>query len=89
MATKITELTPILVEKTCDKCGGYIRLVKECDDGFHLLRNTKYWYEYKCEKCGDTIVTENPIILRTIKFINKETDESYKLIPTNGLFIQT
>lgn len=89
MSVKITELTPVLVEKTCDKCGGYIRLSQECSDGFHLLRSTKYWYEYKCEKCGDIIVTETPIILRTIKFINKKTDEKYTMIPNNGMYIQT
>ena len=89
MAIKITEVTPVIIEKTCDKCGGYIRLHQECNDGVHVFRKTKYWYEYKCDKCGDIIRSDNPIVLRTIKFINKENNVKYNLIPNNGLFIQT
>ena len=89
MAIKMTELTPVLIEKTCDHCGGLIRLYQTCDDGVHIFRKTKYWYEYKCDKCGDIIKSDVPLVLRNIKFIDKENNTKYDLIPINGSYIQS
>ena len=48
---KLTKLQPVLVERTCEYCGdGLLRLKEQCDDGIHLFRETKYWYEYECKK---------------------------------------
>ena len=88
MGTKLTKLTPALVEKTCDKCGGLIRLHQECDDGVHVFRKTKYWYEYKCDKCGDIIKSDFPLVLREIIFIDEENNTKYDLVSMNGLYIQ-
>ena len=76
---KIIKLQPVLLEKTCDYCGdGLLKLKEQCDDGFHLFRKTKYWFEYECKKCGRITKSDKPFKLRDIVFVDPETKQYYR-----------
>ena len=76
--SKSTKLIPILTERTCEYCNdGLIRFNKKYDDGFHLFRDTKYWYEYECKKCGKIIKSDKPLRLKSISFVDEETGKQY------------
>ena len=86
---KLTKLQPVLVERTCGYCGdGILRLKEQCDDGMHIFRKTKYWYEYKCKKCGKITKSDTALKLREIVFINPDNPkERYTPCVDNGLLI--
>lgn len=85
---KITKLIPVLVERTCEHCDdGILKLKKQCDDGFHVFKKTKYWYEYECKKCGMITKSDHPLKLREIVYIDKETKNQYQAYPNNGIII--
>lgn len=78
---KLTKLTPVLVEKTCEYCGdGLLKFKKTHDDGFHVFRNTKYWYEYECAKCKTVIKSDKYLKLKRIVFIDEESNAQYTII---------
>ena len=86
---KLTILTPVLVEKTCEKCGdGLIRYKQTIDDGDHLFKKTKYTYEYVCEKCGETIHSDKPFVLREIFYIDEKTRAQYRVWSNNVLHVE-
>jgi hypothetical protein len=85
---KLTKLTPVLVERTCEYCGdGLLRLKEQCNDGFHMFRSTKYWYEYECKKCGKITKSDRPLRLRDVVFIDEETRKQYGCYNNNGFII--
>lgn len=81
---KLTKLQPVLVERTCDYCGdGLLKLKDQCNDGGHLFRKTKWWYEYECKKCGHIITSDKPLKLREIVYVDPETKEQYRTFSGN------
>lgn len=85
---KLTKLQPVLIERTCEYCGdGLLRLKEQCDDGIHLFRETKYWYEYECKKCGRITTSTQPLKLREIIHIDPETKEQYRTFTGGSIFI--
>lgn len=77
---KLTKLTPVLIERTCEHCGDGVLAFKEThDDGFHFFKKTKYWYEYECKKCGATIKSDKEFRLREIIFIDEETKKQHRI----------
>ena len=85
---KLIKLTPVLVERTCEYCGdGLLKLKEQCDDGIHLFKKTKYWYEYECKKCGEIIKSDKPLRLREIIYIDEETKSQYRTYSNNGFII--
>ena len=85
---KLTKLQPVLVERTCEYCeDGLLTLKEQHNDGNHLFRETKWWYEYECKNCGRIITSDKALRLREIIYVDPETGEQYRTFTGGNIFI--